>query len=215
MKRLALTILSSLLIAANALSNPIVINGGLGLEKTHEQCAIAVGAKSAAISCKVDYSIERRAAGGVHINLPIFWPRTKEFDTEKADKLLAVTLECDGEVYTPTSLGKATAASLEEKPFIELNCSFFIKLPKKNNFTLIVTYNQPLINGVCYYEPLFEKDPPKDKLKNFNIMFFPTNKAFLELTSKHEERASIMKTRISITPKHREMIAVKSVPNKE
>ncbi|GAA5484387.1 hypothetical protein [Haloferula sargassicola] len=203
-----------LALLGSADANPIAINGESIIEKAWERCLVYMDGSTARVSCAVGYVTEKRATADLYFTVPVYWPAGESVDLERAAQVIAPRIECDGTVYMPTSVRLASDVlpPLDDDPpldRVKIDCDFLIKFPKGNGFSFVASYNQPLISGTAYYLPLFERDPTPEKAKRFTITFFPSGFGELELLSKHEDRAKALRTRVTITPKHRELIAVR------
>ena len=207
-------------LVGQARANPIVINGESQIKKSWERCLIHLGDKTAQVSCAVGYVTKKRIAANLHFTVPVFWSTGKPIDLKKISETISARIECDGVAYKATAVRIASnvlPSRDDELPSdrVKIDCDFVIKFPKGREFSMVVSYNQPLISGIFYYLPLFERDSAPEKDKRFMITFFPSNSDELELLTKHEKGARVLKTRVSITPKHRELIAVRIKSRKE
>lgn len=203
-----------LALRGSANANPIAINGESIIEKAWERCLVCIDGSAARVSCAVGYVTEKRATTDLYFTVPVYWPAGEKFDLEHAAQVIAPRIECDGTVYKPTSLRLASDVlpPLDGQPpsdRVKIDCDFQIKFPEGNGFSFVASYNQPLVSGTAYYLPLFERDPTPEKAKKFTITFFPSGFGELELLSEHDDRAKILRTRVTITPKHQELIAVR------
>ena len=83
--------------------------------------------------------------------------------------------------------------------------------PDQDEFTVVTSYKQPLIDDTAYYLPLFEYGEVDGDKKNFTITFFPLNDSELRLETTHKDRQKIMNSRITVNPLHNETIAVRII----
>jgi hypothetical protein len=110
-------------------------------------------------------------------------------------------------VHSPISYSEG--ASEKAPPGTRLViCVFSFPKPPSSNFSLVVSYQQPLQDGKFYYLPLFEKgEQPKD-LKEFTLSAFPIGNSVLKLIEPNKPDSRELATRITVTPKHDQMIAI-------
>ena len=195
------------------MANPIAVGGSSKIEKSWQRCMIFVDEHSAKVSCEVGYKSIKRASKKLYLTVPVFFPGDK-IDLESATSLIAARIECEGKVYQPTSVDIVpdVLPPLDNDPpkeRVEITCSFLIEFPESKEFSLVVSYNQPLINQTAYYLPLFEDAPTSQKAARFTITLFTASVNRLDLVTLHEGRAKILKTRVTIYPKSGELIAAK------
>ena len=206
------------------------------IEKSWERCIVNIDETSAHVSCAVGYhtdNLERRT--DQPFTVPVFWPAGKMTDLEQATRFIAPRLECnnviytfnsiefEGEVFVPTddgliSQGQQFLPPLDsEKDAADkatINYSFQVDLPERDRFSMVVSYNQPLISAIAYYLPLFVSAPRSDEDKNgFFITMIPAGLSELKLLSAHQYGVEECRTQVSIRPRHEELIAVKIQPS--
>jgi hypothetical protein len=203
-----------LLIMARA--NPIIEDEGTTAEKISENCLIFLNKKVLNVSCKVDYKIVDRSSSYIHIHLPVYCTLNQYQEINNTKEFIDAKIECEGLSYKPVGVfssdigangvpifGEATPNSK-----VEVGCEFLIQTPKSDNFTLLVTYTQPLINGKAHYLPLFEIGSYPIDTNDFKVIFFTTSGFKLNLATQHIGRSEITRRRITVSPKDRELIAV-------
>jgi hypothetical protein len=212
-QQISVFITSVALLAEGAMANPIAVGESSKIEKSWEKCMIFVDEFSATVSCEIGYKSITRASEDLYLTVPVFLPGGK-IDPESVTSLIAARLECEGKVYQPKSvyLVPDVLPPLDNDPpkeRVEVLCDFLIKFPVSKEFSLVVSYNQPLINQTAYYLPLFEGALTSQKTTGFSITLFTASVNRLDLVTSHEGRAKILKTRITILPKNGELIAAK------
>jgi hypothetical protein len=210
---LLLSILS-LASGLSAMANPIA---DMGVEKTSERCLIHLYKESAVVSCGVVYRVVSYPKEEMFISVPIFFPNDGTDEKQVVAKAHP-RLEFEGTVHEPNSVSKCPFEKSTPEGLVRMECSFSFR-PKmtpavSQSFAIVVSYDQPLIDGKAYYLPLFESDKTPPNRDAFTISFFPDSQRTLELLSKHEDRATEMKTRVTIHPKDKEMIVVRSSDGK-
>ena len=92
---------------------------------------------------------------------------------------------------------------------VKIYCEFDVESSHESDFSIVVSYRQPLANGTFYYLPRFEQESLEDDAKDFLISFFPADSSSLELVTVHINNAQLWRSRIDITPENGELIAVK------
>lgn len=201
------TLLSSLALLANvAWANPIATPPvkEATIKKTWEKCLISAGTKSATVSCAVGYVAKNFLEYPVYISVPVFLPAGIETDPAKLKNTLKPRLETGGKVLEPIWIsagGHSTAKGMAE-------CRFEIGHVPDKAFSIVVSYEQPAIDGRIYYLPLFEGGKSPMIGDDFTVTFFPTNGAALSLESQHRNKVTALRTRITIHPLHNETIKV-------
>ena len=199
-----------------AYANPIVVNESQKAEKLSESCLIFLNQESLKVSCKIEYKMIDRSSPNIHIHIPVYCTVAQYQEIEKTKNLINAKIECEGLSYRPVGFfssdvdGKGNPIFGDAAPNskMEVGCEFLVENPKTDKFTILVTYTQPLINGIAYYLPLFEKSSPPANMAEFEIAFFTTSEFKLSLVTQHSNRSKLMSRRISISPKHGELIAV-------
>lgn len=202
--------------AIGAYGNPIMVEEGTTAQKMFESCLIFVNQETAKVSCKIGYKMNTIITPHIYLNVPVFYTVSQYQDIKETQKLVDVKIECEGISYEPRAVF-STAVDAEGYPFpredspdtkIEVGCTFAIKTPSSKLFSILVTYTQPVINGKVYYLPLFEKDSAPINNTDFDITFFTTSEFKLDLVTMHPDRSKVMRRRVSVCPKGRELIAI-------
>lgn len=202
------------ILALAAKGNPLVWEQGGTLVKTHEKCAIGIGKEDSKVSCSIRYKVIERRSERISILVPILCDSSKEEpDAAWVEKSAAPRLECEGVIYKAGYINTSMASlpPWNGEPW-EVQGEFSIPFPKGTEFTIVVSYRQPHIAGVAHYLPLFEDGDAARRREDFEIEFFPLEDFQLRLLTSHPERAEVSRSRISIVPKHRELISIQSSP---
>jgi hypothetical protein len=210
-----LTVLLFVLIA-RAYANPIMENEGTKAEKISESCLIFLNQESLKVSCEIKYKIIDRSTPNIHVHVPVYCTLAQYDEIDKTRKSVDAKIECEGLSYSSLGVFSSDIAAggipifgeREPNSKVEVGCEFLIKTPISDKFTILVTYTQPLINGIAYYLPLFEKNSDPVNMNDFKITFFTTSEFKLNLVTLHPKRVNSMRRLISVSPKHREIIAV-------
>lgn len=228
-----LTILCSLLALSSLVeANPIIVEL-TSIEKTWERCMISVGERDAHVSCAIGYKVHEKHSNLLTFRVPIYWPSTMRGDAEKIIRTTSMRIESGGRIFYPKSItrtfedGTTDTTKLrggkpefenpkfKDKKVVSASIHVDILQDRPKDFTMVLSYTQPLIDDTVHYLPLFEEEKIDIKKKDLSITFFPAEGQTLELLTIHPERISAeMKTRITIIPRHQERISVKAKPSR-
>ena len=197
-------------------ANPIIENESARAEKLSESCLIFLNQESLKVSCKIEYKIINRSSPNIHIHIPVYCTLAQYQKIEKTKTIIDAKIECEGLSYSPLGVfssdvdAKGYPIFGESAPNskVEVGCEFLVKTPTSDKFTILVTYTQPLIDGIAYYLPLFERSSTPVNITDFEITFFTTSESKLKLVTQHPDRSKLMGRRITVNPKHGELIAV-------
>lgn len=187
-------------------ANPIAV---ALVEKTWERCLIGVGTESATVSCAVGYVAKGALQDPLFFSVPVIWPKALAQDPDQVIRDVDPRLEIEGVVHRPKGVQFAEDASLPEGMMLA-QCRFILGAVPAPQFALVVTYEQPLIRGLVAYLPQFEEGKNPASGKEFSISLFPQGGGELALVSKHEAKVMAMATRITIQPRHKELVLVRS-----
>ena len=72
-------------------------------------------------------------------------------------------------------------------------------------FSIMASYEQPLVDGRFFYLPLFEGGKSPEMSEDFTVTIFPTKGLTLSLESKHQNKVTAYLTRITVHPIHNEI----------
>jgi hypothetical protein len=189
-----------------ALANPIAIGQ---LEKRWERCVICVGDTSSTVSCAVGYKVTERSSIGFHFSVPIALPRDIDRDEDSIRKLTKARMEVAGDLIDPTKIEIYDDGSGLPDGVVWGRAYFHAPEISDQLFSIVVSYEQPTINGLVIYAPQFEGAKNPKNLKEFSISFIPQEGGILSLQSKHIAKHVALATRITIRPLHNETIIVK------
>jgi hypothetical protein len=203
MKLLLITLAS---LSTSALANPIVT---AVVEKTWERCVISAGAESSTVSCAVGYQGKAHLNNFLIVTVPIILPWRLQADPAKALESVKARLEIGETVLKAHEITFGTTPSDPLMPdgTVKASLKFLASVPSKA-FSMVVSYEQPTIDGKVYYLPKFEKGKnPKDH-SEFSVSVFPAGQGLLTLESKHKEKATSFATRVTVKPVHNEIIKI-------
>ncbi|RYD21956.1 MAG: hypothetical protein EOP88_09600 [Verrucomicrobiaceae bacterium] len=205
MRNTLLLALSLASLVQTVTANPLV--GGLAdVDKTWERCLICVSPESATVSCAVGYVGKAGLERGFQVHLPLIVPETMNGDEQRVLKTFKPRLEFDGRILEGKSVSFHAFPSVPGVSFAR--CTFdFPRAPGKS-FSIVASYEQPVINGHIYYVPQFESGKSPGSSGEYTISFFPTGSATLSLKSTHKNNATALGTRITVHPVHEELIVV-------
>jgi hypothetical protein len=190
----------------HARANPLAV---ALVEKTWERCLIGVGAETATVSCAVGYVAKGPLQDPLSFSVPVIWPKALAQDPDQVIRDVDPRLELEGVVHRPKRVQFVEDASLPEGMRLA-QCRFNLGGAPAPQFAIVVTYEQPLIRGLVAYLPQFEEGKNPASGKEFSISLFPQGGGELALVSKHEAKATTMATRITIQPRHKELVLVRS-----
>ena len=201
-----------------AFGNPIV--SPPSAQKRWEKCIVAVGPETAIVSCTVGYQKLSTIVKKLYFTVPAYIPPTANPDFDAIQKNFGMRIECEGRTYLPRYTGPYSTSVLppppdEEKKVgdkTEIQFSFEIDEPKGQDFTIVVSYTQPLVSHIAYYLPLYEYHETPGDIKDYTITFIPAGDGEVSLLTKHQMAEKAMRTRLCIHPVDKELIAVKYIP---
>lgn len=199
--------ISVLILLANAASaNPIAIPSvkEATITKTWERCVISVGPKSATVSCAVGYLAKNFLDYPVYVSVPTFLAKDTNTDLANLRNVLRPRLETGGKVLEPIWIS-ASGASHQETT---AECRFSVGQVPDKAFSVVASYEQPLVDGRFLYLPLFEGGKSPAMSEDFTVTIFPTKGLTLSLESKHRNKVTAYLTRITVHPIHNEIIKV-------
>ncbi len=211
----ALLVLACLPVAE---ANPFSIVEPVAVDKQSERCLAAVDAKGAAISCEVDYAVTNGSFGQHDIRVPIFWKADEPFSEAAFIEKCRPRLESGKELLHSYRI-QAVKDPAQTTPKIQVPagmtlvfCDFAITVPQgSKSFSIVASYWQPASGEGIPYVPIFE-DPEKQRAESaFTFTAFPTGTEHLTLASTHTGKTTVLKSRISVTPKHNELILIRPV----
>lgn len=200
-------------LSATVFANPIA-DPAAAAEKTWERCLISAGETSSTVSCAVGYRGVEPSGGAFYISVPVILPerfRGKEVESREAMKL---RLEVGGKVHEPEHITFKDDRLLPEGA-VMAKCLFELGRRPGRSFAIVVTYEQPTINGKVLYLPQFEEGKNPEDFTEFSVSVFPADGGLLALESKHEQETTAFSTRITIKPVHHELIRVGYRPKQD
>jgi hypothetical protein len=193
-------------LSATVFANPIA-DPAAAAEKTWERCLISAGEVSSTVSCAVGYRGVDPLVGPFHIAVPVILPDRLRGKEAESRELMQLRLEVGGKVHSPKYITFKDDRMLPEGAVIA-ECLFELgKIPGRS-FAIVVTYEQPTINGKVLYLPQFEKGKNPEDFTEFSVSVFPAGGGLLGLESKHAQETTAFSTRITIKPVHHELIQV-------
>lgn len=201
-----------LLISISAVcGNPVFLESTI--EKAWERCLIGVSQDVATVSCAVGYGFSEgvNPPSKLEILIPVVWQQGADKDTKRFSKACDPCIEIGDDIFRPDNVTFSKDPSLPAELSIAI-CHFTVRVLIPKSFPMVVSYSQPIYKGVVYYMPLFEHERSPEMSDKFTISLFPTKGVRLELASKHASKTTAMSTRITIHPRHNELIAVKTKP---
>lgn len=197
-----------ILLVNAASANPIITPPAkeATLRKTWERCVISAGTNSATVSCAVGYTAKDFLEYPVYVSVPVFFPEGSVTDSIELKKRVKARLETGGKVLEPIYVSAGGYSGIQGVLLGE--CKFLVgRIPDKE-FSIVVSYEQPVIEGSVYYMPLFEGGISPTIHDEFSVTFFPTGGGSLSLESKHRNKVTAYLTRVTVHPLHREIIKV-------
>lgn len=202
---LSALILSVSAASANPIATPPVKEATI--RKTWERCMISVGRESATVSCAVGYLAKNFLEYPVYVSVPAFVPKGTDFTPASLQKILRPRLETKDKVIEPIWIS-ASGPSNEDA---SAECRFGVGQAPDKEFSIIVSYEQPLIEGRLLYLPLFEGGESPALSDDFTVTIFPEKGMTLVLESKHGNKVSNYRTRITVHPLHKELIKIAAI----
>jgi hypothetical protein len=198
--------MKTLLIALTSLSSAAIANpvATAVVEKTWERCLISVGEKSSTVNAPF------------LVFVPVIISESMATDLTKVERAVNARLEVEGSVYEPVNIKLETDPLLPGPPpdpllpagTVKVECCFMVgKLPSKS-FSVVVSYEQPTIDGKVYYLPQFEEGKNPKDYAEFSVSIFPTIGGLLTLESKHKQEVTSFATRVTVKPVHNEIIKI-------
>ena len=208
MKTLLITLASLTTMAcANPVATAIV-------EKTWERCVISAGEETSTVSCAVGYKGKMFLDSPFYVSVPVVLPASMAADPAKARAVINVRLEIGGKVYEPCTIAYGSDPLLPDGT-VKADCVFVTQGVPGKSFAMVVSYDQPTINGTVYYLPQFEEGKNPKDFTEFSVNIIPTNGGTLTLESKHIQEATTFATRVNVKPVHNELITVKYTRGKQ
>ena len=199
-------------------ANPVDVRVPVVTDKQWERCFAAVDAKGAAISCEVGYAITNESAGQLDIRVPIFWKADEAFSEQAFVEKCRPRLEAMGELTHAYHIeavkdpAKATPKLQVPAGMTLVFCDFSITVPEgSKSFSIVASYWQAASEQGVPYVPLFEDPEKKRDEALYTFTAFPTGTEHLKLASSHAGKTTALKSRVSVTPKHNELILIRAV----
>jgi hypothetical protein len=201
-----LLLISLASMSTSALANPIFT---AVVEKTWERCVISAGAESSTVSCAVGYLGKANLNDFLVVRVPVILPWRLQADPAKALESVKARLEIGETVLKAYEIkfGTATSDPLMPAGTVKASLLFLAGVPSKA-FSMVVTYEQPTIDGKVFYLPQFEEGKNPKDYSEFSVSIFPTDQGMLTLESKHKEKATSFATRVTVKPVHNEIIKI-------
>lgn len=184
------------------------------VEKTWERCVICAGEESSTVSCAVGYKGKMLLDAPFYVSVPVILPTTMLSDLAKVGAVINARLEIGGKVYEPCTIAYGSDPLLPDGT-VKADCKFVTRGVPGKSFAMVVSYEQPTINGRVYYLPQFEGGKNPKDFAEFSVSFFPTKGGTLTLESKHEQEATAFATRVNVKLVHNELITVKYTHGKQ
>lgn len=158
------------------------------VEKTWERCVISAGEKSSAVSCAVGYKGKEFLNEPFDVAVPVILPASLTTNENITRIAVMARLEVGGRIYKPTTIRFDKDPSL---PSGTVKANFVFKLARVpgKSFAMVVSYEQPTIDGKVFYLPQFEEGKNPEDFAEFSVSVFPTNGGSLVLESKHTQEA--------------------------
>ena len=168
---------------------------------------ISAGEESSTVSCAVGYRGIKSLNEPFYVSVPVIVPASLGADPAKVAALIKARVEIGGVVCKPSGITFRNDPLLPGGT-VRAECAFMINgLPGKS-FAVVVTYEQPTINGKVFYLPQFEDGKNPKDFAEFSVSVFPTSGGLLALESKHAQEATSFATRVTVKPVHNEIITV-------
>lgn len=177
-------------------ANPIVIEESV--RKIRESCVIAIGDSFAHVSCSVTYHKIRPIDGKLYMIVPVFASFSADPNFKEVHSAFRMHLECESEdadlrgIGSPQHIGILPPVEGKEEEALpkyqQIYFYFGFDPPAQNDFTVVATYQQPLIEGASYYLPFFEYGEVEGDPANFEVTFFPIDDSEVTLESTHKGR---------------------------
>lgn len=148
--------------------------------------------------------------------LPVIWKASEPFSEKVFLQLCQPRLEVSDSVMLPDSISLVDREEATKSyPLAEgttlVKCSFSFNWPKQTkDLPIVISYRQPAIDGSIHYLPLFEEGDVKRDASQFTFTAFPTGSETLSLDSTHKDKVTAFKTRITVTPAHKEPILIRA-----
>lgn len=177
------------------------------VEKTWERCVISAGEKFSTVSCAVGYKGKEFLNAPFYISVPVVLPASLAVDETLARRVVKARLEIGGKVYDPCQIMFGNDP-LMPNGTIRANCLFHLGGVPGRSFAIVVSYEQPTINGKVFYLPQFEEGKNPRDFAEFSVSVFPTDGGLLTLESKHAQDPTSFATRVTVKPVHNEIIKV-------
>jgi hypothetical protein len=201
MKILLIALLSvQTVVFANPVATAIV-------EKTWERCVISAGEKSSTVSCAVGYKGKQFLNETFYVSVPVILPASLATDEDKARIAVMARLEVGGRVYEPETI-RFDKDPLLPSGTVKANFFFTPAQVPGRSFAMVVSYEQPTIDGKVFYLPQFEEGKNPKDFAEFSVSVFPAHGGSLVLESKHKQEATTFVTRVTVKPVHNEIIKI-------
>ncbi len=203
--------MKTLLAALTSLSipvfaNPVALPEAI-VEKTWERCVISAGEKCSTVSCAVGYKGKDSLNEPFYVSVPVILPASLAGDAITARKVMKARLEAGGKVHDPNHIRFINNPLLPGGTVVA-ECLFKLQRVAGRSFAIVVTYDQPTINGKVLYLPQFEEGKNPKDFAEFSVSVFPTDGGLLALESKHEQEATSFATRVTVKPVDNEVIQI-------
>ena len=223
MKALAISIA---LLSAPVFANPIAVTveptPTAVVEKTWERCVISAGKEYSTVSCAVGYRGKQLLDAPFYLLVPVIIPETMATDQSKLSLKIKARIEIGGKIHQPVQVqaNNPLLPGFAPDPLlppgtVRAECMFDLgKLPSKS-FSVVVSYEQPTIDGKVYYLPQFEGGKNPKDYSEFSVSVFPADGGLLALESKHKVEAISFATRVTVKPVHNEIIKIGYNPSEQ
>jgi hypothetical protein len=214
MQYLLPTILCLIVSISTTFGNPIFLESTIN--KTWERCLVSVSKDVATVSCAVGYGFSEGVSppSNLEVLIPVVWLQGANEDTKRFSRSCDPCIEIGDAIFRPDKVTFSKDPSLPADLSIAI-CHFTVRVLIPKSFSMVASYSQPIYNGLLYYMPLFEHGRSPEMSDKFTISLFPTKGVGLELSSEHASKATAMSTRITIHPRHNELIVVKTKPGEQ
>lgn len=208
MKTLLIALLSlPSVVFANPIATALV-------EKTWERCLISAGDKSSTVSCAVGYKGKQYLNEPLYVFVPVILPANLAIDEAKARMLVMARVELGGKVYETEKI-RFDKDPLLPDGTVKATCLFNLGSVPSRSFTIVVSYEQPTIDGKVFYLPQFEEGKNPKDFEKFSVSVIPSHGGLLVLESKHKQEATSFATWITVKPVHNEIIKIGYKPNEQ
>lgn len=216
------TLVTILLLVCTSLvvANPIVAfehGTYYDAKKVTENCIIQADSESSSVSCEVTYTLKKAKSKEdsyyLHVALPIYLSSETKLNDDELMILLSPRIDSNGERFLPfTKPARVTRPEEREKHQVPEGADliyyhFTIELGESiKNTEILVSYEQPTINGIFYYLPLFESGR---STKDHRIDILPRNTRITISPVEVEKDWEVLDSRITIHPNHNQRLEIK------